>query len=288
MKKIFSCIWTITVILSLLSGCDESTSHDIKNKNFYKNNCDGQFNAITIDFGENSSGIYYIDENYGIISNHENKYLFCFDYFFEKHKEEAIIIYVTNQQTYYRAIVDDCDGTDSLYYGKLAFEGAGEFSDDDTVLTISPDDILTLESDKISVDPGHNVVMTKTLIPEEDVIPFETAVKDMNLVPDAYFDFLSDPDNSRFSCELANLWINGSTMIGEWSTNGIIIPIRMKLHKKVPYVEIYDISGSSEKLILKSTMRVIDESSLEIVEPEGNIFYVKPATPVIISKTNIS
>ena len=78
----------------------------------------------------------------------------------------------------------------------------------------------------------------------------------------------------------------GSTMTGEWSTNGSIIPIRMDLHEKVPYVEIYDISGPSEKLILKSYANVIDEVSIELVDPEGMVFYTAPTSPVIVTKTN--
>ena len=136
------------------------------------------------------------------------------------------------------------------------------------------------------VESNYTVVMTKTKIPEENVIPFEVALENMHFVPDAYFEFLSDQSNSRFSCEMANLWINGSTMTGEWTTNGTIIPISMKLHEKVPYVEIYDISGSSEKLILKSYANVVDNFTIELVTPEGEMFYTTPSAPVIITKTN--
>ena len=78
----------------------------------------------------------------------------------------------------------------------------------------------------------------------------------------------------------------GSFMTGEWNTNGSIIPIRMVLHEKVPYVEIYDISESSERLILKSYATVVDEASIELVSPDGVIFYSTPTAPVIITKTN--
>ena len=149
--------------------------------------------------------------------------------------------------------------------------------------TSSPDKIYTNE---MCIDPEHTVVMTKTRIPDEDIVPFDIALNDMDFVPDTYINYTSDRNGWKFACELANLWIDGSTMTGEWNTNGSIIPIRMVLHEKVPYVEIYDISESSERLILKSYATVVDESSIEIVSPDGVIFYSTPTAPVIITKAN--
>lgn len=136
------------------------------------------------------------------------------------------------------------------------------------------------------IDPEHTVVMTKTSIPDDDIISFDVALNVMSFVPDAYINYTSNRIGWKFSCELANLWVDGSTMTGEWNTNGSIIPIRMYLHETVPYVEIYDTSGSSEKLILKSYATMADENSIELVAPEGIVFYTKPPSPVIVTKTN--
>ncbi len=136
------------------------------------------------------------------------------------------------------------------------------------------------------IDSGHTVVMTKTRIADENIVPIDVALDDMNFVSDLYVNYTSNRKSCKFSCELANLWIDGSTMTGEWNANGSIIPIRMNLHEKIPYVEIYDISGSSEKLILKSYVTVVDEFSIELVEPKGTVFYTTPTSPVIIVKTN--
>ena len=134
--------------------------------------------------------------------------------------------------------------------------------------------------------PESTVIMTKIKLTESEIISFDEALNKMNFVPDTYIDFVSERNGRKFSCELANLWVDGSTMTGKWSTNGSVIPIRMKLHEKVPYVEIYDISDSSEKLILKSYANVIDEASIELVDPEGTVFYTTPTSPVIVTKTN--
>lgn len=82
MKKSLSYILTLTMILMLCSslfGCEKS--YDDKFYDFfYKCDSDGQFNAITIEFGEDINGVYYIDGNYGVILDHGSKYLFHFFY----------------------------------------------------------------------------------------------------------------------------------------------------------------------------------------------------------------
>ena len=193
------------------------------------------------------------------------------------------MIFIATQQSYYKSIIQQNNGFASFYKGKMVFSGSCEFSDNGTVATISPDEIYTNE---MFIDPEHTVVMTKTSIPDDDIISFDVALNDMSFVPDAYINYTSNRIGWKFSCELANLWVDGSTMTGEWNTNGSIIPIRMYFHETVPYVEIYDISGSSEKLILKSYATMADENSIELVAPEGIVFYTKPPSPVIVTKTN--
>lgn len=249
---------------------------------FYQDTNNGEYNAITIAFGENNSGIYFIDEDYGIWSYREEKYLFDFDYVPRTQRGGQLMIKIITEQSYYESMVQQNDGLASFYNGKMVFSGSCEFSNNETVATISPDKIYVNE---MYIDPEHTVVMTKASISDEDIVAFEIALDNMNFVPDTYIDYVSDRNSWKFSCELGNLWVDGSTMTGEWNTNGSNIPIRMDLHKKVPYVEIYDISESSEKLILKSYATVVDESSIELVAPEGIVFYTTPTSPVIITKT---
>ncbi len=274
-------LFFICFVLCLsLFGC---TSYDDKVYDFYKNNQGGKYNVIEIDFGYDNSAIYFIDEGYGIWSIGEDKFLFGFDYVPVTQCGGSLMIKIITERSYYESIVQRNDGSASFYLGKMVFDGICEFSNDETVATISPDNIYFNE---MFIDPEHTVVMTKTSIPDENIIPFDTALDDMNFVSNMYMDYVSDHNDWKFSCELADLWVNGSTMTGEWNTNGSIIPIRMDLHEKVPYVEIYDISGSSEKLILKSYATVVDEFSIELAAPEGKVFYTTPTSPVIITKTN--
>ena len=251
--------------------------------NFYKDTSSNRFNAIEIYLGNDHSAIYFINEQYGVWLNKGEKQLFDFDYVPEVQGGGALMIYVATQQSYYESMVERNDGLASFYNGKMVFSGSCEFSDNGTVATISPDKIYTNE---MFIDPEHTVVMTKTSIPDDNIIPFDTVLSDMDFVPDTYTNYTSNRAGCKFSCELANLWIDGSTMIGEWNTNGSVVPVRMYLHEKVPYVEIYDISGSSEKLILQSYATVVDEASIELVAPVGTVFYTTPASPVIVTKTN--
>ena len=48
----------------------------------------------------------------------------------------------------------------------------------------------------------------------------------------------------------------------------------------------YDVSGSSEKILFKSYANVIDESTIELVEPKGELFYTTPSSPVTIKKAD--
>lgn len=264
--------------LPLLASCRD---YDSTVLSFYKDTCGAKYNAIKLDFGKNNSGIYYIDEQYGVWQLNEERYLFDFDYIPQKQGGGALMIYVATQQSYYDSMVSRNDGTASFYNGKMVFSGRCEFSDGNTVATISPDNLYDNE---MSIGLEYTVTLTKTNVPDDDMISFDVALEHMKYVPDAYFRFLSDQTDFVFSCDIADLWVNGSTMLGEWNTNGSVIPVRMKLHGKVPYVEIYDVSGSSEKLILKSYVNVIDDSTIELLSPEGEVFYTAPSVPVIITK----
>ena len=251
--------------------------------NFYRDTSNDKFNTIEIDLGNNNSAIYFINERYGIWLNEGDNQLFDFDYVPETQGGGALMIYIATPHSYYESMVQQNDGSASFRNGKMVFRGSCEFSNNGTVAAISPDKIYMNE---MFIDPEHTVVMTKTSIPDENIVPLNVALSNMNFVPNAYIDYVSERNDWKFSCELANLWVDGSTMTGEWNTNGSIIPIRMNFHEKVPYVEIYDISESSEKLILKSYISVLDASSIELIAPEGVVFYATPTVPVIIAKTN--
>ncbi|MBO5358405.1 MAG: hypothetical protein J6A78_03700 [Clostridia bacterium] len=283
MKKTFANLLAITLIVvscSLLSSCEKS--YDDKMYDFYVDDCDGRFNVIEFDLGNNQDAIYYITENYGVWSNESGVYLFKFDYVPRTQRGGQLMINIVTDLSYYRSIVECDDASAGFYYGELVFSGRCKFSDGETVANISPDNLYV---NKMSIEPSHTVTLTKKRIPNEEIIPIDVALDDMNYVSDDYFMFLSDQIDVRFVCELANLWIDAATKTGEWNTNSSIIPVRMKLNEKVPYVEIYDISGSSEKLILKSYANVVDDSTIELVSPEGEIFYIAPSTPVTITKT---
>ena len=141
MKKSLSYILTLTMILMLCSslfGCEKS--YDDKFYDFfYKCDSDGQFNAITIEFGEDINGVYYIDGNYGVILDHGSKYLFHFFYTTRRHCGGYIELYIATDLSYYQFIAQQDHILNAFYYGELVFCGGCEFSDNETVATLLPD-----------------------------------------------------------------------------------------------------------------------------------------------------
>lgn len=284
MRKTFPFILAFTIILTLcclFSACEKS--YDEMMYDFYGNSCDGQFNAIKISLGNNMEAIYFIEQHYGIWSHNGEDALFNIERTLVIHRGGDLIIKEFSDLSYYKAIVEYSNPKATGYYGDTIFSGYAQFSEEGTIATFLPKDININEMSSV---PESTVIMTKIKLTESEIISFDEALNKMNFVPDTYIDFVSERNGWKFSCKLANLWVDGSTMTGEWSTNGSVIPIRMKLHEKVPYVEIYDISDSSEKLILKSYATVVDEYSIELVAPEGTVFYTTPTSPVIVTKTN--
>ena len=286
MKKIFALVWAIALIVtlcSLLSACEKS--YDDIMYDFYHNTFDGQFNAIKMTFGNNIEAVYFIEQNYGIWNRDGEIVIFNIDRTREIHGGGDLIIRKASDLSYYKAIVEYSNPKAVCYRGDVIFAAFAQFSEDETIATFSSDN-NNIHINEISSKPNFTVKMTKIKLPASEIIPFDETLHKINFVPNAYLDFISDLNGWKISCKTANFWIDGSTMLGEWNTNGSTIPIRLKLHEKVPYVEIYDVSESTEKLILKSYANVIDSSSIELVEPEGKMFYTTPSSPVIIAKTD--
>ena len=286
MKRILS-VCSLVLCLSFcfclcfsLVGCGRK--YDDIAEDFYTDTRNGEYNVIQLDFGDHNSGIYFIEEGYGIWSNNGEKHLFDFWYVPETQGGGDFRINIATQQSYYKSVVYQYDGIASCYHGEFVFSGSCVFSDDETVATVSPDKLYTNE---MSIDSNYTVVMTKTHISKEDVVPFETALEEMHYVPDEYFDFIANREQAKYSCDAANFWVDGATMTGEWNTNGTIVPIRMQLNDKVPYFEIFDISGETEKSILKAYADVSDATTLKLTDIEGCIFYTKPTVSVFLTKT---
>ena len=282
MKKILSYILSLLLIATLflsLFAC-ENSEYKIT-EDFVYNNNNGTYNAIKIDFGDGTEAIYFIDENYGIWE--DGKETFMFYIILTERGRTNVEICKYSSHTYFQARVENRDFPVAYSSENIIFCGDPVFSNDGTVATFGADVIFV---NKMSSKAETMVTMTKIKLPSDEIIPHNIFLQNMKFVPDVYFKFTADMSSSQFSCEIANFWVDGSTMTGEWSTNGSIIPIKMNIHSEVPYIEIYDISDSSEKLILKSYATVVDEYSIELVAPEGTVFYTTPSSPVIVTKTN--
>ena len=266
-------------LLFSMSGCENI---DQKIYDFYLDTCDGKYNAIQFDLEAPNTATYYIEERYGIFSDGKTQELFAFDHISVKHGGgENIRMYIATKQSYYRSVAEPGHGSASMYHGEMGFNGSCEISPDGTTAKVSIDG---LHSDKIPPEPGQTLTMTKTKIPDDDVIPFETALQNQHYVPDTYFDFLADRSGMQYICEMANLRIDASTMTGEWITNGAVIPIRLELSDKVPYLCIRDTRDGQDEVILTAYGNMPDDTAMELYEITGKVFYAIPTEPVILKK----
>ena len=283
-KSYYRRLLSLFLILITLFNLMSCTDYDDIIYDFYMDTSDGEYNAIKLDFGENNYGIYYIEKNYGIWSLNENQNLFGFEYQPRTQRGGTLDINIATKYSYYQSIIEQNNGFASFYLGETVFRGGKlEFTDNNTIAKLAPD---LLYVNEMSIPSGYTVVMTKTKIIESEIIPFETAINNMNFVPDEYFIFISDSASAQYELNHANLYINGATMTGEWKMNGVVIPIRMEMNSKVPYIVIYDISTSDPKPILTSYANILSDNTIELINPTGSVFYAVPEDPIILTKTN--
>lgn len=117
---------------------------------------------------------------------------------------------------------------------------------------------------------------------------------DKNL--DFYFSWVSqtyinffNTNNKIYKEESQNFWYDFEAQKGEWTTNGLIIPIRMEFNGITPReitLHIYDTSKETESHILAVTGKITDENTFIGTEMNGTMFYEGTVTEIKIVKTN--
>ncbi len=189
------------------------------------------------------------------------------------------------EMDYYRSVAA---GYEVPSAGTVIFSGGGfsfpdiTLSEDGRMATFSPEKIYY---NLLFDDPARTVVMEKVLLPVEEIPAVADLIASMQFVPEVYLDFAAPTEGERFACDTAGFWVDATTGIGEWTTSGTVVPIRLTLSDKVPYMEIYDISGDTEKRILAAYATPVNAATMEITAIEQNdMLYTTPAEPLILQK----
>ncbi len=254
--------------------------------NFQRNQHDGTYNAIIIDFEENNKITFFLEEQYGIWEKNGQQQLIQFNFWATPSTagpigEGDFEINLITPQTYYSSVVYG-SSAGSTAIGELVFRSHTDtitYSDDDSVASITPNEWTV---NKITENSQESITMRKVALPADQIASFETKIDELNFIPYEYYEFLNAKSGEKYVFEAANMWVDAVTKIGEWENGGVIIPVRMEFSDKVPYVKIYDITDSGEKWIFDAFAICESSDSFKIEAVYKNeVFYAKPETAEI-------
>ncbi len=276
LKKVFLLFLCFITIISLAS-C--TAKHADNWDDFQHNQFDEKYNAIIVDFEENNKITFFMEEQYGIWekNGHTELVYFSFQHLPATHGDTGtgdVEIRLITLDDYYRYVIEEYPFPPAE---KIIFGASAEtiqYSADKTIATITSNEWWL---DEISEKSWQSLTLKKVLLPSNQIVPLKESIAQMKYVPDTYFEFLDVKSENRYVCETANFWVDATTKIGQWETNGTIVPIEMNISEKVPYVEIYDISNTEKVLIFKAYANVQSNTSLTIDQADvDKIFYAKP------------
>ncbi len=272
----------LCTVLPLFAGCE---STDDRLHEFIYGTDDGKYNAIEMTIDEDNFLVWYMDLRYGLWTRDGERSMIVLDYIPATQGGGELEIFQVTKMDYYRSVTA---GYEVPSAGTVIFSGGGfsfpdiTLSEDGRIVTFPPEKIYYNE---LFDDPMRTVVMEKVLLPAEEIPTAADLIAAMQFVPAVYLDFATPTEGARFACDTVGFWADATTGIGEWITNGTAVPIRLTVSDKVPYMEIYDIGGDTEKRILAAYATPVDADTLEITAIEQNdMLYTTPAEPLILQK----
>ncbi len=293
MKKLLSIykILAAALLCCMLLGAFVACNKEIEDLNtFLYTDADGKYNAIVIDFGEDGKVTHYIGEKHGIWEKDDERKLVILGYdelfgVVENVSGDAdFYIAVATPDSYRYSIVENYPlvdhaselGADCVF---VTDTSTIKYSDDGATATITPNDMTLYYLGEDAGDPpSGSFTMTKVLLPEEDIIPFDTLVDEMELVPKEYYEFIKLEAGVQYHCDEGNFAIDGETMTGLWSNpDDEKLSIRMEFNKEVPYIDVYDTTGENEVIIFSAYLG-FENNGIAIVEetPNNRIFVEFP------------
>lgn len=120
-----------------------------------------------------------------------------------------------------------------------------------------------------------SVSISNITVEHTDMIMFDWA-------PEEWRQFIQNANDGFLQLDEADLWYSFVEKRGEWTTNGVAIPIRIELIDYAPAMIIYDISGEEEKMILFGCGESEDGFTLILDEINTSMFYGNTVPSVTI------
>ncbi len=287
-RSVLLCFLACVAVCSLV-GCRLGKEADAWLA-FMTDTQDGAYNAILMEWEENNKITFFMGEDYGLWEKDGKREIVSF-YFWEQPSTSGptgygdMYIYLITPEYYYYATAHNSYvaalGVNPEYDGgKRLFDAAGgniAYSEDGSTATVSEG---SFGEGVVSTSPS-TVTMSKVRLPDEELVSLVTAIEEQHFVNDAYFEFIKTAEGDKFVLEEVDLWVDATTMVGEWTSGGKTLPVRLHLSDKVPYLAIYDLSNDREKLIFSgygsAHNTVQNGSALPITHVEAyEMFYTRP------------
>lgn len=122
------------------------------------------------------------------------------------------------------------------------------------------------DQDSGEYEAEPSVSISNISVEHTDMIMFDWA-------PEEWRQFVQNANDGILRLDEADLWYSFAEGRGEWITNGVTIPIRIKLIEYAPAMIIYDSSGEEEKLLLFGSGTSEDGFTLTLDEINTSMFY---------------
>ena len=291
-KYILGSVILICFLLSMLSSCraGDADKWYAFQQDQHDDQYNEQYNAIIIEFEESNVITFFLEEQYGIWEKNGHQQLIQLNLMETLSTagpigEGYLQINLITPQTYCWSVIYG-RGAGSAAIGEAVFSSHTDtitYSDNGSVATITPNERT---KNKITESSQEPITMRKVLLPAEQVFSFEQKIDELNFVPNEYYEFLNAKSGEKYVFEAANIWVDAVTKIGKLENGSLIIPVKMEFSEKVPYVKIYDISGSVEKCIFDAYVTCEKADSLKIeIAVENEIFYANPLGTTILKTT---
>jgi hypothetical protein len=160
------------------------------------------------------------------------------------------------------SIMEEYDGTVKPMFTLPQDSLIGRF--DEGMLNSQTFTFFNHETDEY--DPEHIVSIRSIQVETPDFEFFDWA-------PDKWKQFHQSASDAVLVANEIDLWYSFADQYGEWTTNGVVVPIRMELVEYAPALLIYDVSDDTEIRIFFGSGTVTDEGTLCLDTLHTNMFY---------------